>query len=154
MTCLIPSPSQSCCHSHCVNRSRAGVKCEKQEINYAPCGTTPPRKQPGQGPTNSCTLPCCGRSSCQAGLCIPAWERRVRDKGPVHLHTGAGARGLLDTPAAALTQHSNSVETKLVSNSSLGRRLKGSPLNYQKRQLNNLSLIKHQGSNPRCISLW
>lgn len=60
--------------------------------------------------------------------CLPG-NARVRDKGPVHLHIGAGARGLLDTPAAALTQHSNCVEIKLVSNSSLGRRLKGSPRN-------------------------
>lgn len=49
----------------------------------------------------------------------------------MHLHTEAGAGELLETPAAALTQlaHRNYVETKQVSNPSLGRRLKGLPLN-------------------------
>lgn len=43
----------------------------------------------------------------------------------------AGARGLLDIPAAPLTKrrHRNCVEAKLVSNSSLDRRLKGLTLN-------------------------
>lgn len=94
--CLIPSPSQSCCHSHCVNKSRAGVKCEKQKINYAPCGTTPARKQQGQGPTNSWTLPCCGRSCCQAGLCMPAWECQGQGQGTcafAHWSRSQGAAG-------------------------------------------------------------
>lgn len=65
--CLILSLSQNCCHSHCVNKSMARVKCEKQEINYAPCGTTPPRKQQTQGPTKSCTLPCCQKEQ------LPRW---------------------------------------------------------------------------------
>lgn len=57
--CLILSPSQNCCHSHCVNKSMAWVKCEKREINCAPCGIIPPRKQHNQQPTNNCTLFCC-----------------------------------------------------------------------------------------------
>lgn len=129
MICLILSPSQNCCHSHCVNKSRARVKCEKREMNYAPCGTIPPRKQQSQGPTNTCRCPCCQKDQLPRGTLHP-WL--LRDKGHLHiLHIKGGARGLLDTPAAPVTQlgHRNCVETKLVSNSSLGRRLTELPLN-------------------------
>lgn len=115
MICLILSPSQNCCHSHCVNKSMARVKCEKQEINYAPCGTTPPRKEQTQGPTKSCTLPCCQKEQLPCWTLHP-WLARLglgssaisalswgQGQGPP-CTCKAGARGLLDTPAAPLTQ--------------------------------------------------
>lgn len=80
-------------------------------------------------PTNTCRCPCCQKEQ------LPRWTLHpwlLRDKGHLHiLHIKAGARELLDTPAAPLTQlgHRNCVETKLVSNSSLGRRLTQLPLN-------------------------
>lgn len=77
LICLILSPSQNCCHSHCVNKSMAWVKCEKREVNYAPCGIIPPRKQHNQQPTNNCTLFCCQKEQ----LSLWALQPSLRNAG-------------------------------------------------------------------------
>lgn len=130
MTCLILSPSQNCCHSHCVNKSRARVKCEKREINYAPCGTIPPRKQQSQGPTKQLDV------TLQSEGAAATWTLHPwlgMPGSPVHLAL------VKQEPGGCWTGHSCSTTDptgtqklcgdKLVSNSSLDRRLRGLPLN-------------------------
>lgn len=126
--CLILSPSQSCCHSHCVNRSRARVTCEKQEINYAPCATNSKAKGP------QTVAPCCQQEQ------LPRWT--------MHSWLGMLGSGTRATCASCkagawgLAGHSCSTTDptgtqklcgdKLPSNSSLDRRLRGLPLNCNK----------------------